>query len=254
MLKLNWAAAALAAALLTAGSVCPRAEPLNPAPRGESLTEIVSFGSKRVPRWLVDTISRAAQLTGMDATYMLALADKESSFSFRVKAKTSTAVGLYQFLEGTWLEVLNEHAAKHGYGAAADAITVVAGKPVVTDPANSQWILSLREDPFLSALMACEMVKKSRDRLTRERDRALTDGELYITHLLGSAGASRLLKLVAEKPQESAPKAFQAAAKANKNLFYVAEQKQRKEATVAEVHARISAMMEDRVTQYASAN
>ncbi|MDF2975113.1 MAG: lytic transglycosylase protein [Microvirga sp.] len=218
MLKLNWAAAALAAALLTAGSVCPRAEPLNPAPRGESLTEIVSFGSKRVPRWLVDTISRAA------------------------------------FLEGTWLEVLNEHAAKHGYGAAADAITVVAGKPVVTDPANSQWILSLREDPFLSALMACEMVKKSRDRLTRERDRALTDGELYLTHLLGSAGASRLLKLVAEKPQESAPKAFQAAAKANKNLFYVAEQKQRKEATVAEVHARISAMMEDRVTQYASAN
>ena len=190
----------------------------------------------------------------MDATYMLALADKDSSFSFRVKAKTSTAVGLYQFLEGTWLEVLNEHAAKHGYGAAADAITVVAGKPVVTDPANSQWILSLREDPFLSALMACEMVKKSRDRLTRERDRALTYGELYLTHLLGSAGASRLLKLVAEKPQESAPKAFQAAAKANKNLFYVAEQKQRKEATVAEVHARISAMMEGRVTQYASAN
>ena len=253
MLKLNWAAAALAAALLTAGSVCPRAEPLNPAPRGESLTEIVSFGSKRVPRWLVDTISRAAQLTGMDATYMLALADKESSFSFRVKAKTSTAVGLYQFLEGTWLEVLNEHAAKHGYGAAADAITM-AEKPVVTDPANSQWILNLREDPFLSALMACEIVKKSRDRLTRERDRALTDGELYLTHLLGSAGASRLLKLVAEKPQESAPKAFQAAAKANKNLFYVAEQKQRKEATVAEVHARISAMMEGRVTQYASAN
>jgi hypothetical protein len=89
MLKLNWAAAALAAALLTAGSVGPRAEPLNPALRGESLTEIVSFGSKRVPRWLVDNISRAAQLTGMDATYMLALADKESSFSFRVKANTN---------------------------------------------------------------------------------------------------------------------------------------------------------------------
>jgi hypothetical protein len=150
--------------------------------------------------------------------------------------------------------VLNEHAAKYGYGAAADAITVVAGKRVVTDPANSQWILNLREDPFLSALMACEMVKKSRDRLTRERDRALTDGELYLAHLLGSAGASRLLKLVAEKPLESAPKAFQAAAKANKNLFYVAEQKQRKEATVAEVHARIGAMMEGRVTQYVSAN
>ena len=100
--------------------------------------------------------------------------------------------------------------------------------------------------------MACEMVKKSRDRLTRERDRPLTDGELYLTHLLGSAGASRLLKLVAEKPQESAPKAFRAAAKANKNLFCVAEQKQRKASTVAEVHGRISAIMEGRVTQYAT--
>src|SRR5215207_1784137 len=116
----------------------------------------------------------------MDATYMLALADKESSFSFRVKAKTSTAVGLYQFLEGTWLEVLNEHAAKHGLNAAADAITVVAGRPTVTDPANKRWMLSLREDPYLAALRACEVVKTSQDGLARERDRKRTEGELYL--------------------------------------------------------------------------
>ena len=51
-----------------------------------------------------------------------------------MKAPTSSAAGLYQFLEGTWFEVLKEHAAKHGFTAAADAIMVVAGRPTVTDP------------------------------------------------------------------------------------------------------------------------
>src|SRR3954467_3966470 len=170
MTKQKMAIAALAAALLAAGTGLSSAESFE-RNYADNLKEVVVFGETRIPRWLAETITRAAQVTGVPATYMLALADKESTFSHRVKAPTSSAVGLYQFLEGTWLEVLNEHAAKHGFTAAADAITVVAGKPVVTDPANRQWILSLREDPFLSALMACEMVKKSRDRLAREQHR-----------------------------------------------------------------------------------
>jgi hypothetical protein len=82
------------------------------------------------------------------AMYMLALAEKESSFSHRVKAPTSSAVGLYQFLEGTWLEVLNEHAAKHGFTAAADAITVIAGRATVTNSENRRWILSPPRGPL----------------------------------------------------------------------------------------------------------
>jgi hypothetical protein len=258
MIKHKVAMAAFAAALLATGTGLCSAEPFEFNPGDEvkevvTLKEVVSYGPTRVPRWLAATITRAAQVTGVDGTYMLALADKESTFSYRVKAATSSAVGLYQFLEGTWLEVLNEHAAKHGFTAAADAITIVAGRPTVTDPENRRWILSLREDPYLSALMACEMVKKSRDRLARERHRELTQGELYLAHFLGSAGASRLLKLVEEKPQENAPKAFQAAAKANQSIFYVTEDQKKKEATVTEVHARISAMIESRVARYASA-
>jgi len=251
MTKHKVAIAAVAACFLAAGTGLCSAEPYQHY--GDDLNEVVTYGQTRVPRWIADTIIHATQVTGVDSAYMLALADKESSFSYRIKAPTSTAVGLYQFLEGTWLEVLNEHAAKHGFNAAADAITVVAGRPTVTDPANKRWILSLREDPYLSALMACEVVKTSQDRLARERDRKLTEGELYLAHFLGSAGASRLLKLVEEKPQESAPKAFEAAAKANKSIFYVTEDRKKKDATVAEVHARINAMMITRVARYASA-
>jgi hypothetical protein len=135
----------------------------------------------------------------------------------------------------------------------ADAITVVAGRPTVTVPENRRWILSLREDPYLSALMAGELVKKTQDRLAQERKGKVGKGELYLAHLLGSAGASRLLKLVDERPQENAAKAFQAAAKANKSVFYAGGGKKKKEATVAEVHARISELIESRVTRYASA-
>jgi hypothetical protein len=252
MIKGEVVVATFAAVLLAAGTGLCSAKPFEQPNGADNLKEVVSYGQTRVPRWLADTITRAAQVTGVDATYMLALADKESSFSYRVKAPTSSAVGLYQFLEGTWLEVLKEHAAKHGFSAAADAITVVAGRPTVADPENARWVLSLREDPYLSALMACEMVKKSRDRLARERERELSDGELYLVHFLGSAGASRLLKLVEEKPHQNAPKAFQAAAKANRRIFYVTEDKKKKDATVAEVHARISAMMARRVQRYAS--
>ena len=151
------------------------------------------------------------------------------------------------------MEVLNEHAAKHGFTAAADAITVVAGRPTVIDPENRRWILSLREDPYLSALMAGELVKKTQDRLAQERKGKVGKGELYLAHLLGSAGASRLLKLADERPQENAAKAFQAAAKANKSVFYAGSGKKKKEATVAEVHARISELIESRVTRYAGA-
>jgi Transglycosylase SLT domain len=252
MTKHKMAIAALAAALLAAGTGLSSAESFEPN-YADNLKEVVVFGETRVPRWLADTITRAAQVTGVDATYMLALADKESTFSPRVKAPTSSAVGLYQFLEGTWLEVLNEHAAKHGFTAAADAITVVAGRPTVTVPENRRWILSLREDPYLSALMAGELVKKTQDRLAQERKGKVGKGELYLAHLLGSAGASRLLKLVDERPQENAAKAFQAAAKANKSVFYAGGGKKKKEATVAEVHARISELIESRVTRYASA-
>jgi hypothetical protein len=252
MTKHKMAIAALAAALLAAGTGLSSAESFEPN-YADNLKEVVVFGETRVPRWLADTITRAAQVTGVDATYMLALADKESTFSHRVKAPTSSAVGLYQFLEGTWLEVLNEHAAKHGFTAGADAITVVAGRPTVTDPENRRWILSLREDPYLSALMAGELVKKTQDRLAQERKGKVGKGELYLAHLLGSAGASRLLKLVDERPQENAAKAFQAAAKANKSVFYAGGGKKKKEATVAEVHARISELIESRVTRYASA-
>ena len=53
---------------------------------------------------------------------MMTLADVESSLSPEAKAPTSSAKGLFQFIDRTWLEIVQLHAADYGFTAAADAI------------------------------------------------------------------------------------------------------------------------------------
>ena len=75
-------------------------------------------------------IARAAQATGVDFSYLLAQARIESSMNPAARAQTSSAAGLYQFTQGTWLAMLDRHGARHGLGWADAAIA--GGK--VSDP------------------------------------------------------------------------------------------------------------------------
>jgi soluble lytic murein transglycosylase-like protein len=214
--------------------------------------ETITIGERKVARWLVETVTRAAKVTGLDPAYVLALADKESSFDPDIRAPTSSAVGLFQFLEGTWLHVLSEHAAKHGYDEVAAAVEVVAGRPTVAPDARD-WIMDLRRDPYLSALMACEMAKEASERLAKVTNGSVQDADLYLAHFLGAAGAARMLKLVETNPSKHAHAAFPQAAKANRSLFAAkGSKKKRKAATVAQVRDRINAMMVSRMERYAS--
>src|SRR3954470_9000186 len=124
-----------AAAFVLAAAPCWQAPPLgqeaSPAPLSSSLAQTSTtetgpnpdddlvFGEMTVPRWLAETVVRAAQATNVDPAYMMALADKESSL-LPDKARTSSAEGLFQFIETTWLEVLRRYGSKHGYAAEAE--------------------------------------------------------------------------------------------------------------------------------------
>src|SRR5215218_9808512 len=55
--------------------------------------DMLVFEQMRVPRWLAETVVRAAQTTNVDPAYMMALADKESSLLPDNKARTSSAEG-----------------------------------------------------------------------------------------------------------------------------------------------------------------
>src|SRR3954469_25737006 len=136
-----------------------------PSELGGNPNDVLVFEQMRVPRWLAETVVRAAQVTNVDPAYLMALADKESSLLPDNKARTSSAEGLFQFVEGTWLEVLRRYGPKHGYAAEAEAIHLVQGRPVVSNSNERERILDLRRDPHLSALMAGEMITTHRQTL-----------------------------------------------------------------------------------------
>src|SRR3954449_7758326 len=113
-----------------------------PAETDGNPNEVLVFEQTRVPRWLTETVVRAARATGVDPAYLMALADKESSLLPDNKARTSSAEGLFQFIESTWLEVLRRYGPKHGHAADASAIRLVRGRPVVSDSDERERILN----------------------------------------------------------------------------------------------------------------
>ena len=242
--------------------IAPTCMVLQPSPgRAQTLpsemsgnpNEVLVFEQMRVPRWLAETVVRAAQVTGVDPAYLMALADKESSLLPDNKARTSSAEGLFQFVEGTWLEVLRRNGPKYGYAAEAEAIHIVEGRPVVSDSKDRERILRLRRSPYLSALLAGEMITAHRETLAGKVARDPCFAELYMAHFLGVQGANRFIALLSDKPDDSARKAFPRAAKANRALFFAKDATRKQKAlTVAEVHGRIGAMIDKRVARYAS--
>src|SRR4051794_19762550 len=222
---------------------------------GPTPNDDLVFGDMKVPRWLAETLVRAAQVTNVDPAYLMALADKESSLLPDNKARTSSAEGLFQFVEGTWLEVLRRYGPKHGYAAEAEAIHLVQGRPAVSDSDERERILNLRRDPYLSTLMAGEMITTHWQILAGKIARDPSFAELYMAHFLGVNGASRFVALLSDTPDKSAPKAFPRAAKANRSLFFEKKEAARPKAkalSVAEVQGRVGAMIDKRVSRYAN--
>jgi hypothetical protein len=170
---------------------------------------------------LAGTIRRASTATGVSFGYLVAAAKIESNLNPQAAAPTSSARGLYQFIEQTWLGTVKEAGASFGYSRYADAITrTSSGRYEVSDPAMRREILQLRRDPAANAAMAGVLTRSNSFKLTGALGRRPSDGELYIAHFLGAGGASRLISNVQNNPQASAPAMFPRAAAANRSIFY----------------------------------
>lgn len=166
-------------------------------------------------------IRDGAQSTGVGFDYLLATAQRESSLNPTAKAGTSTATGLFQFIEQTWLGVMKNAGAKLGLGTYADAITARSdGTYTVSDPATRQAILDLRRDPKVSATMAGALTQRNRDALGTALGREPTSGDLYAAHVLGARGATTLINAAQGSPARAAALDLPEAAAANRSLFY----------------------------------
>lgn len=166
-------------------------------------------------------IQQAAGTTGTSFEYLLATAKMESNFNPSAAATTSSAKGLFQFIEQTWLGTVKEAGAKLGYGDYADAITrSPSGAYSVSDPAARADILQLRNDPVASSAMAGVLTQSNGSKLTSEIGRRPADSELYMAHFMGVGGASKLIRNAENNPGAPAAGLFPAAADANRPIFY----------------------------------
>ncbi len=180
----------------------------DPSPRGAS-------------REVVDAIRDASKRSGVDFKFMLAKAQTESSFDPSAKARTSSASGLYQFIESTWLNTVRQHGAKHGLGQyAAQIEDDFGGGPKVRDAAARKTILDLRFDPRAASSMAAEFARSNYNQLENALGSGVNATDLYLAHFLGAGGATRFLASYRQDPQRIAATQFPEAASANRGVFY----------------------------------
>lgn len=169
---------------------------------------------------VVSAIKQAAARTGANFAYLVQQANAESSFNPAAKAKTSSASGLYQFIESTWMNMVEKYGDKHG---------------IDTSGKSRRDILALRNDPQTASIMAAEFAGENEKFLNAHWGGKVGSTELYFAHFMGASGASAFLKEHDANPQQQAALLFPAAAKANRNVFY--EQSTGRVKTLDEVYA-----------------
>lgn len=170
---------------------------------------------------VVAALQKASAATGSDFNYLLGTAIRESSLKPQAQSSTSSAAGLFQFVEQTWYGLVKQYGAKYGLGSYAKAISQGAdGHFHANNAQDRQAILSLRTDPQISALMAGEYARETKTAMQGVLGREVCGGELYAAHFLGPDAACRLIHLNGSEPSASAANAFPQAAGANKSVFY----------------------------------
>ncbi|HSP26807.1 MAG TPA: transglycosylase SLT domain-containing protein, partial [Saliniramus sp.] len=170
---------------------------------------------------VVDAIRQGAKASGTEFEYLLNTAQRESSLDPSAIERTSSATGLFQFIEQTWLAMVKKDGASLGLSEQAQQIAQRPdGSFAVADPAARREILALREDPEIASSVAGAFTQRNRDMLANGLGREPRSSDLYIAHFLGAGGALELIRQASANPQASAADIFPEAARANRSIFY----------------------------------
>lgn len=165
-------------------------------------------------------ISRAAQRVGVDFNYLFNQAKSESGLNPRAQAQSSSAGGLFQFIDQSWLGAVKMYGAKHGLSWAADAISRRSDGSWKVDGAVRDQVMALKNQPEASSLMAAEFASDNASGLQSALGRQPRSADLYFAHFLGLEGATKFLKAADAQPDAAAASLFPREARANRTIFY----------------------------------
>jgi hypothetical protein len=196
---------------------------------------VPSVTSGQLPQ-VTGAIRQAAASTGTSFDYLIATAQLESGLNPNAQAPTSSASGLFQFIDQTWLSMVKAVGPALGFGAYAQSIVQGPdGRYQVPDPAAREAIFGMRKDPEASATMAGAFTRSNAAQLAGMIGRQPSQSELYMAHFLGAEGAGKLISAVARQPDATAAAVFPAAAAANRSIFYDGARPR----SVAEVYGKL---------------
>ena len=204
---------------------------------------------------IAGSIKQAASTIGASFEYLLTTAKMESNFNPKASASTSSARGLFQFIDQTWLGTVKEAGAQLGYGKYADAISKNSdGSYSVSDPNARAAISKLRDDPDAASSMAAVLTQSNSFKLTGKIGRRPSDAELYMAHFMGVGGAGKLIQNAEDNPNASATRMFPNAAAANRSIFYDRSGQARSVSQVySELNARYAGAANSQATRTAMA-
>lgn len=138
-------------------------------------------------------IDRASNEVGVDRSLMYAMAKQESGFNPNAAAKTSSAKGLYQFIKGTWSDMVKKYGSKY---------------PILKEKGP--------EDSYANALAGALFIKENSDYLAKSKI-PINATTVYAAHFLGPGGAKKLLTA---DPNTNAVDLMPQAAQSNDFIFY----------------------------------
>jgi hypothetical protein len=181
-----------------------------------------TVATEAVPQGRVGSaIRQAAARSGVDFSYLYNQARVESGLNPNARAGSSSATGLFQFLDQTWLATVDKHGAANGLGDAASQIQRGAnGRYFVADPVARRQIMDLRRNPEASSAMAAAFARDNQAHLEGRLGRPVQSVDLYMAHFLGAGGATRFLRAHDANPNASAAASFPREARANRNIFF----------------------------------
>lgn len=155
---------------------------------GRTVSRAIDYanGNRADKNWgkAKDDIVVAAEAANVDPGLLAKIARYESNFDAnampirRDGTKISSAHGYGQFLDGTWMDMLNKHGAKYG----------VQGAGKLTREQAQQY----RGDTKLQAAMLAEFTKENMQQ-GRKYGGKDDDANVYAFHNLGGGDAKRLL-------------------------------------------------------------
>jgi hypothetical protein len=143
-------------------------------------------------------IDNASKQVGVDRALMYAMAKQESGFDPSAGAKTSSAKGLYQFISGTWAEMVRRYGTTY---------------PILNKGPY---------DPEANAIAGALFIKDNSAILAKAKI-PINATNIYAAHFLGAGGATTLLTA---NPDADATKLMPKAAAANEYIFYKTSGKQ----------------------------